>query len=287
MARYNSPSLATPSTRSFRLEGADGGPLRGDVRSAAGARPAVVICHGFKGSKDWGFFPRIADRLARAGFTAVSFNFSGSGVGEGGETFDEIERFAHMTYSNTLRDLAIVLEALDRGDLGPRPATYGLLGHSMGGAIAVLRAATDERTRALVTWGGVARFGSLWSPDVVPEWRRTGRTPVVNQRTGQVLWLSTNILDDLEAHGRTTLDVLRAAAAVRAPWLIAHGADDESVPVDAAHDLARAARPGTAELMVVAGTGHTLDVRHPWAGPTPAYERVAEATVAWLARHLG
>ncbi|MGH7676413.1 MAG: alpha/beta hydrolase family protein, partial [Gemmatimonadales bacterium] len=126
----------------------------------------------------------------------------------------------------------------------------------------------------------------LWSPDALPEWRRTGRTPVVNQRTGQVLWLSTDILDDLDAHSRTTLDVLGAAAAVRAPWLIAHGSDDESVPVDAARQLSRAARPGTAELLEIAGTGHTFGVRHPWAGPTPAYERVTDATVAWLARHL-
>ena len=256
------------------------------MRSAGAARPAVVICHGFKGFKDWGFFPRIAERLAVAGFTAVSFNFSGSGVGEDGETFDEPERFARMTYSNALRDLAIVLDALDRGHLGARPPAFGLLGHSMGGAIAVLRAAADATVRALVTWGGVARFGSLWSPDAIPEWRRSGRTPVVNQRTGQVLWLATDILDDLDAHGVTTLDVLRAAAAVRAPWLIAHGSDDESVPVTAAHDLRGAARPGTAELLAIPGTGHTFGVRHPWAGSTPAYERVAGATVAWLGRHL-
>lgn len=256
------------------------------MRSAGGARPAVVICHGFKGFKDWGFFPRIGERLAVAGCTAVSFNFSGSGVGEDGETFDEVQRFAHLTYSNALRDLAIVLDALDRGDLGARPPAYGLLGHSMGGAIAVLRAAHDDRVRALVTWGGVARFGSLWCPEAIPEWRRSGRTPVVNQRTGQVLWLSTDLLDDLAVHGHTTLDVLRGAAAVRAPWLIAHGSEDESVPVAAAHELARAARPGTAELLEIPDTGHTFGVRHPWAGPTPAYERVADASVAWLGRHL-
>ena len=81
--------MATPSKTSFRLTGADGGPLRGDIRTAGGARPAVVICHCFKGFKDWGFFPPLADRLARAGFTAVSFNFSGAGVGEDGESFSE------------------------------------------------------------------------------------------------------------------------------------------------------------------------------------------------------
>ncbi|MGH7538277.1 MAG: alpha/beta hydrolase family protein, partial [Gemmatimonadales bacterium] len=76
--------MATATTTRFRLTGADGGPLRGDVRAAGGDRPAVVICHGFKGFKDWGYFPKAAERLARSGFAAVSFNFSGAGVGEDG-----------------------------------------------------------------------------------------------------------------------------------------------------------------------------------------------------------
>ena len=51
---------------------------------------AIRQPHGFKGFKDWGFFPHLADRLARAGLVAVSFNFSGSGVGPDGETSELI-----------------------------------------------------------------------------------------------------------------------------------------------------------------------------------------------------
>ncbi len=246
----------------------------------------MVICHGFKGFKDWGFFPQIADRLARAGFAAVSFNFSGSGVGADNETFDELERFGHNTYTNELQDLDLVLDALERGAVGPRPVAWGLLGHSLGGSISVLRAARDKRVRALVTWGAVARLGRLWRPEQVPEWRRTGRIDVVNQRTGQVLPLFTDMLDDLERWGATKLDVLRGAGEVRAPWLIVHGASDESVPAEDARALHRAARPGTAELLIVAGAGHTLNATHPWSGSNPELERAVQATVDWFARHL-
>ena len=58
-----------------------GGLLRGDIR-VPGESPSVphgrtkrliVICHGFKGFKDWGFFPYLADSLAnRTGSTVVS-----------------------------------------------------------------------------------------------------------------------------------------------------------------------------------------------------------------------
>ena len=68
----------------FELVNRRGEPLRGDVWRAASSRrgSAIVICHGFKGFKDWGFFPHTARELAaRTGYPAVTFNFSGSGIG--------------------------------------------------------------------------------------------------------------------------------------------------------------------------------------------------------------
>ena len=44
----------------FVLENSDGDPIRGDVRREDEIRAteiSLVVCHGFKGFKDWGFFP--------------------------------------------------------------------------------------------------------------------------------------------------------------------------------------------------------------------------------------
>lgn len=275
--------MASPIKTSFRLTGADGGSLRGDVRTAGRTRPAVVICHGFKGFKDWGYFPVTAGRLARAGFTAVSFNFSGAGVGDDGETFDEAERFGRNTYSAQLADLDIILQALGSGALGLEPSAVGLLGHSMGGGVAILRAARGRSIQALVTWASLARFGRLWRDDQISDWRRRGRLDVVNQRTGDVLPLYPDILDDLERN-RTSLDVLRAARDVGAPWLIAHGSADETVPVNDARELSAAA-PGATSL-ILDGAGHTFGIKHPWSGSTEAFDRLLEATLDWFSRHL-
>jgi dienelactone hydrolase len=277
--------MATARKTTFRLVGADGGPLRGDVRRADGADAAVVVCHGFKGFKDWGCFPVAAERLARAGFAAVSFNFSGSGVGGDGEAFDQPERFAHSTISAQLADLTAVLGALRDGALGFRPSALGLLGHSMGGGIAILQAGSDSGAApgALVTWAAVAAFERLWSADQIALWRRQGYIDVVNQRTGLVLPLATDLLDDLQRHG-TSLEPVAAAARVRVPWLIAHGTGDETVPVSQARELNAAAR--SAELLLIDGAGHTFGVRHPWAGSTPEFDRLLDATVAWFSRYL-
>jgi pimeloyl-ACP methyl ester carboxylesterase len=281
--------MATVSTTGFELVGADGGPLRGEVRTQErGAdRPAVVICHGFKGFKDWGYFPHLAARLARAGVTAVSFNFSGSGVGPDGESFSEPERFGHATFSKDLEDVATVVAALCDGSLAAGLATptgLGMFGHSRGGAVALLYTAAEPRVAALVTW---AAIGSLrrWDEATIAKWREEGRTDVVNMRTGDVLPLYTDVLDDIDANSGGRLDLMGAAAAVRAPWLIVHGADDEAVAPSDAEKLHGANR-GAAQLQVIAGGTHTLGARHPWAGSTPELDRGMDLTVGWFGRHL-
>jgi len=202
-----------------------------------------VICRGREALEDRGFLSYLGDRLARAGFAAVSFTYSGSGIGA------------------DVRDLEVVLGALSRGSLGLRPTAYGLMGHGLGGDVAVLGAAQDERVTGLVTWATVARLDRLIAPP-----------------------LYRDVPHDLEAHSEARLDFVRAAGRVRAPWLIVHGAEDELVPVGDAHELCRAARQ--AELLVVANTGHNFGARHPWTGSTPSLDRVVQATLEWFARHL-
>ncbi len=282
--------MATVNTTQFELVGADGGALRGDVRTQEkGAdRPAVVICHGFKGFKDWGFFPHLAARIARAGMTAVSFNFSGSGVGPDGESFSEPERFGHATFSGDLTDLKTVVEALHDGNLVEElapPKRIGLFGHSRGGAAAVLFAAGQKRARALVTWSAI---GSLlrWDEVTIEHWREEGQLEVVNMRTREVLPLYTDVLDDIAEHASGKLDLLRAAGSIKAPWLIVHGENDEAVSPADAEKLHSAARRGTAELETIPGGTHTLGARHPWAGYTPELEKGTDLTVAWFSRHL-
>ena len=61
-----------------------GDPLRGNVHLPEGDAPSpvLVICHGFKGFKDWGMFPFAADVLASRGISVLRFNFSLNGIGE-------------------------------------------------------------------------------------------------------------------------------------------------------------------------------------------------------------
>jgi dipeptidyl aminopeptidase/acylaminoacyl peptidase len=246
----------------------------------------VLVVHGFKGFKDWGMFPPLADRLAQAGFSVVSPNLSGSGVDDAGE-FSWPERFGHNTFSAELDDVGVVLDALTAGALGVSPPTrIGLVGHSRGGGVSVLQAARDARIRAVVTWAAISTV-ERW-PDEAERarWRAAGKLEVLNARTGQVLPLYTDTLDDVEQHGTGALDIPGAATRVTVPWLIIHGSDDTSVPFAEGERLAGAARVGASRFLQVERAGHTFGAVHPWRGSTPALDQVMKETVTWLSRHL-
>ena len=276
--------MATPRLAKLELVAADGGPLRVDVRTGARpgeVRPTVVILHGFKGFKDWGYFPKLAERLALAGFTAVSFNFSGSGVGDG-EEFNEPDRWYRQRPSVDLEDVRIVVDHVASAG-APR---IGLVGHSRGGGLGILHAARDPRIGALVTWAAVDHF-LRWPGDVVERWRQLGTVDVVNQRTGQVLTIGRDALDDWDRHHDGALDILAAAGRLRVPWLLVHGSADATVPVEVVAELEARCATQAPETLVMDGANHVFGARHPWAGSTPDLDVVFERTVAFLARHLG
>ena len=275
--------MATPQLTKSSIKGRFGDILI-DVRASQylTPMPAVLIAPGFKGFKDWGMFPLFAERVARAGLTAISFNVSGSGVDDEGR-FAHPERFGHNTFSAELEDYRAILTALDRGALGvPTPSSVGAVGHSRGGGLATLLAASTDRIGALVTWAAISRVGR-WSPETRQAWRDRGRHDVVNTRTGEVLPLYLDTLDDLEAHA-DRLDIEAAARRIAIPWLIVHGEADETVPVAEANVLKEASRG--AETLLVAGAGHTFGSTHPFQTMTEATDLVFGATVSFLSRHL-
>ena len=281
--------MATPTLTTHQLPGALGEILV-DVRAGGreSPRPAIVVVHGFKGFKDWGMFPPLAERLARAGLATVTFNMSGSGV-DGAGAFAWPERFGRNTYSAELHDLGRVVVALRRGELGVAPpSTVGMVGHSRGGGIAVLHAAADPGVRALVTWASISGV-ERWSPHEVSEWRRAGSKEIVNARTGQRMPLFTDVLDDIERNAAGSLDILEAATRVTIPWLIVHGTEDESVSHLEGEALRAASPLPTTRLLAVESAGHTFGAGHPWdpaVHDTAALRRVFDMTLAWFAAHL-
>lgn len=274
------PIVRTP----FEIRRPGAPPVRGEVRALRGKRPrtAVVVCHGFKGFRAWGFFPAVARALAAEGHAAVTFDFSHNGLGDDGVDFSALELFARQTHGRNVAEIRRVVDAVAGGELGmARAERIGLLGHSRGGAEALLAAADDPRIAALVTWAAVADVPARWTPEQVEAWRAGGTVEIENARTRQRMPIGPEGWRDHQENA-AALDVGAAAERLRVPWLIVHGDADASVGAEDAHRLFERAGDA-AELLVVEGAGHTFGAAHPYAGATPELRTATDATLDWFA----
>jgi alpha-beta hydrolase superfamily lysophospholipase len=270
------------SPEAFEIPCKDGLSIRGEVYPAESTIGTVVLCHGFKGFAHWGFFPYLAQTLAENGLTAITFDFSGSGIGPDRESFTEPGAFAGNTLSREQEDLENLIDYARRRKL--IEGKFGLFGHSRGGGTAILfTAGVDSNVSSLVTWASIS-YPNRWSSEDVITWRRQGYADVTNSRTGQVMRLDTDLLDDVELHGKTKLDIEAAARKIKVPWLIVHGTGDETVPSSEAEKL-HSLSPGVSTLRLIKGANHGFDAKHPLGEAPPVLEKVAQETVKFFVRN--
>ncbi|MGK2857563.1 MAG: alpha/beta hydrolase family protein [Thermoanaerobaculia bacterium] len=242
----------------FEIASDEGLPIRGVIEIPEKPVALVVTIHGFKGFKDWGFFPWTSESFADSHIASCRFDMSRCGITEGSETFDRLDLFADDTYSVELADLArVVAHARAFDGLGALPLF--LFGHSRGGAVAILGAREVPEVTGVITWSAISEL-RRWDEATIAQWRRDGFLEVENARTKQTMRISTKLLDDLDAH-RDRLDLNTVLGELKLPMLVLHGAADESVPVEEATVIHEASH--NASMVVIETATHTYGAIHP------------------------
>ncbi len=200
-----------------------------------GGDVVVAIGHGVTGNKDRPLVEGLASGLAAAGFSALRFSFAGNGDSEGD--------FRDATISKEVGDLGAVLDAIEAAG---KTAYYA--GHSMGGAVGVLRASSDDRIKALVSLAGMVdtkKFAETEFGEVTP-----GEG---NMWDDEDCPLSQAYMDDLTGIGT----LVEKGGEIGVPWLLVHGTEDDVVLIQDTHDIFEKANEPKRKL-VIDGCDHVF-----------------------------
>lgn len=219
------------------------------VPGAPGGRDVVIIGHGVTSDKERPWSEHLSQELAHRGVASMRIAWSGNGESEGS--------FADSTITKEVADLGSVLDALGE------PWRVSFVGHSMGGAVGMRRAATDLRIRRLVCLAGMVHTASFL--DSFFGHLEVGQ-PMLDKPHCP---LSAKLVQDLHEIGTVVGD----SPKIHVPWLIVHGTADDVVPIAHARD-AHAAAAGHAELHELEGVDHSFT--------GPGLQEMASVVVPWL-----
>ncbi len=230
-------------------------------------KPIILFIHGFKGFKDWGAFDLMADYFAEAGFMFVKMNFSHNGTTiDHPLDFADLEAFGNNNFSIEQDNIQTALDELLEGRLvvGSEAdfSEVYLIGHSRGGAAAILTTSADDRIKKLATLAGVNDLANYFSKEILTSWEKDGVFYIHNSRTNQEMPMYYQIVEDYKIN-ETKLDVRQAVKEIDKPFLALHGTADETLPVSMLHEIKSWNK--IVEIIEIDGANHTFGSTHPYS----------------------
>ena len=210
--------------------------------------PLIVICHGFIGSKVGvdRLFVKAAEEFTMDG--AIVLRFDLAGCGESSGNYGETGLNDFIDQLQTVLDYSIEgIEQIDRNNIT-------VLGHSLGGATAVLTAAIDSRIRHLILWSSVAQPYE----DIK---RIVGTEKVSSIKTGSFIDYMGYQFSDHFFQSLKGYQPLQGATEFKGDVLILHGTGDEDIPVTHAKEYESAFKSrkwGSCLKYEISGANHTI-----------------------------
>lgn len=245
------------------FQNADGVTLSGILERPEGPVAAwALFAHCFTCSKNTLAASRLGEGLAERGFGVLRFDFTGLGQSDGD--------FADTGFTTNVQDLKAAVAWMEAQGM---PVQL-MIGHSLGGAAAVVAASELSEIRAVVTLGAPADAEHVVHQfdQHIPEIEAKGAAQV--DIAGRPFVVGEAFLESVRG-----AKVKEAAAKLKRPLLVMHAPRDEIVSIDNATGLFVAAKHPKS-FVSLDQAGHMLSNR-------ADTDYVAEVILAWARRYLG
>jgi len=246
-------------------------------RTSEDSKTAVLFLHGYKGYADWGCWDLMCEALV--GFSVHAFRLDFSGNGTSAETpgdIHDLESWSRNTYRQELQDTIAAVQSLRR-----QGYEVILMGHSRGGGIATIAAATlcgtMNAVKGLILLASVSDFERRFPKgEALEQWKLTNRWMVKNGRTGEIYHHKFHFYTDFLRH-QDLLNIRQQAARVDVPVMVVHALDDQAVFASESRELASIFRHNVRVLQVMLESGgHTFGSMEPWPNGKPLPKEMAD-----------
>jgi uncharacterized OsmC-like protein/alpha/beta superfamily hydrolase len=213
-------------TNKIHFENREGVQLSGRLDLPADQKPHnfALFAHCFTCNKNFGAVRNVSRALTSRGFGVLQFDFTGLGA-SGGD-------FSDSTFSGNVDDLLAAAQFLTAQYQSPSL----IVGHSLGGAAAILAAAQLDAVQA------VATIGAPSNPQHVQHLFQNSLEEIVQSGKalvnigGRPFTIKKQFLDDL-----SEMTLLKVVKAMRKSILILHSPQDAVVGIENAAELYTAA----------------------------------------------
>ena len=180
-------------------------------------RPMVLLCHGFKTSKESSTNTRLVKIFNEKKISTFRFDFFAHGESEG--------QFEKITIAEAEDDIICAISFLKKNGY----SKLGLIGSSFGGMASLLAASKTENLFACALKSPVSDFIEIWKKrnrDKLINWKEKGFIEYTDSEQNQTKLNYTFYEEAMK------VNVYETVKKIKKPVLIVHGGQDESVPVE-------------------------------------------------------
>lgn len=208
-----------------------------------GSKELVILCHGFRSTKESSTIASLADSISKQGTSVFRFDFAGNGESEGSFQYGN-----YMREADDLRSIVLYFS-------GGTHLIATILGHSKGGDVVLLYASRYHDVPTVINVSGrynlekgiEERFGK----DFMQNIKQDGFFDV-KAKTGEVMYRVTeeSLMERLGTNMHEACTSIEKSCRV----LTVHGSSDEVIPIEDAYEFDKIIPNHT--LRIIQGADH-------------------------------